>query len=98
MMRLETTTAPASPPRRETLQDLMSLLPSKTDDKGDIDVDMDKKPDLSASGSMDTTTIKKEVDPSEGMGVRPIYGFEGIPSFPPKWTYPPRPVVSSISS
>lgn len=51
---------------------------------------MDKKPDLTGSGDV-------AVDKSDsGIGIKPIYGFEGIPSFPPKWTYPPRPVVSPV--
>jgi len=35
---------------------------------------MDTKPNIQDTGN-------------EGVGVKPIYGFEGIPSLPPKWTY-----------
>ena len=38
------------------------------------DMDMDTKPNIQDTGN-------------EGVGVNPIYGFEGIPSLPPKWTY-----------
>jgi len=39
-----------------------------------MDMGGDTKPNVNDTGN-------------EGVGVKPIYGFEGIPSLPPKWTY-----------
>ena len=39
-----------------------------------MDMGGDTKPNVNETGN-------------EGVGVKPIYGFEGIPSLPPKWTY-----------
>jgi hypothetical protein len=46
-----------------------------------VDMDTDTKPNIHDTGN-------------EGVGVKPIYGFEGIPSLPPKWTYATPEIVS----
>ena len=44
-------------------------------------MDTDTKPDINGYGHGED---KARV---EAVGIKPIYGFEGCPSFPPKWTY-----------
>lgn len=54
---------------------------SRSRPKIEMDVDTDKKPNLDGSGNEESR------NDGVGMGVKPTYGFEGIPSLPPKWTY-----------
>jgi hypothetical protein len=103
VVKLETTTEPPSPPRPETLQDLMSAPTPKPTRGRDMDedgnMDVDRKPDLSPSNPHRARdTQGNPTSTTAPTGVKPIYGFEGIPSFPPKWTYPPRPMVSRLIS
>lgn len=74
MIKLERTYEVEEPSRPTTLQDLMSR--SETQPNARIDMDTDTKPD-----------INEPVNGNPGVGIKPIYGFEGVPSLPPKWTY-----------
>ena len=74
VIKLERTYEVVEPTRPTTLQDLMSRQSNSA-----VDTDTDLKPDINS------TRIQES--PNDGVGVKPIYGFEGIPSLPPKWTY-----------
>jgi hypothetical protein len=59
---------------------------TQTTGKDEMDMDIDTKPSLDA---------KEKDKEKEVMGVKPSYGFEGVPCLPPKWTYAvPEPVRS----
>jgi len=75
VIKLETRYEEEEPTLSTTLQDLMSRSRPKKEMDPD---DTDTKPDLHADG---------DINGDGGVGVKPIYGFEGIPSLPPKWTY-----------
>ena len=77
VIKLEKTFEVESPPRPTTLQDLMGTRPPNTASE----MDTDTKPDINGYGHGED---KARV---EAVGIKPIYGFEGCPSFPPKWTY-----------
>ena len=77
MIKLEKTYEVESPPRPTTLQDLMGTRPPNTASEMDTDI----KPDINGYGHGED---KARV---EAVGIKPVYGFEGCPSFPPKWTY-----------
>lgn len=77
VIKLEKTYEVESPPRPTTLQDLMGTRPPNTASE----IDTDTKPDINGYGHGED---KARV---EAVGIKPIYGFEGCPSFPPKWTY-----------
>jgi hypothetical protein len=74
VMKLERTYEVEEPTRPTTLQDLMSRQSNSA-----VDMNTDTKPDINS------TRIQES--PNDGVGVKPSYGFEGIPSLPPKWTY-----------
>lgn len=84
---MELENEPPSPERPTTLQDLPPLPPPPAN-TGEGNTDTDTKPDLSKLG----TDIKKEG--GQARGIKPFYGFDGVPSFPPKWTYPSQAAVS----
>jgi len=71
VIKLERTYEVEEPTRPTTLQDLMSRQTNSA-----FEMDTDTKPNINDTGPG-----------NEGVGVKPIYGFEGIPSLPPKWTY-----------
>jgi len=77
VIKLEKTFEVESPPRPTTLQDLMGTRPPNTASE----MDTDTKPDINGYGHGED---KARV---EAVGIKPVYGFEGCPSFPPKWTY-----------
>jgi hypothetical protein len=51
-------------------------------------MEMDTKPDINDTGGVNDTS-----EGGVGVGIKPIYGFEGIPSLPPKWTYATHEIV-----
>jgi hypothetical protein len=74
VIKLEKKYEVEEPTRPTTLQDLMSRSETKPNPR--MDMDTDTKPDISNT-----------VNGDPGVGIKPIYGFEGVPSLPPKWTY-----------
>jgi hypothetical protein len=74
VIKLERTYEVEEPTRPTTLQDLMSRQSTSA-----VNMNTDTKPDI--------TSTRIQESPNDGVGVKPSYGFEGIPSLPPKWTY-----------
>jgi hypothetical protein len=86
VIKLERAYEVEEPTRPTTLQDLMSRQSTSA-----VNMDTDTKPDINS------TRIQES--PNDGVGVKPSYGFEGIPSLPPKWTYAtPEIVYPSLQS
>jgi len=83
VIKLERTYEVVEPTRPTTLQDLMSRQNNSI-----IDMDTDTKPDV--------TSTRIPESANDGVGVKPIYGFEGIPSLPPKWTYATPEIVCPL--
>jgi hypothetical protein len=81
VIKLERTYEVEEPTRPTTLQDLMSRQSNSA-----VQVDTDTKPDINPTRTQESA--------NDGVGVKPSYGFEGIPSLPPKWTYATPEIVS----
>jgi hypothetical protein len=91
VIKLEKTYEAESPPRPTTLQDLMSTRPLHAE----VDTDTDIKPDINGHGDRHRDKDKDKAR-VEAAGVKPTYGFEGCPSFPPKWTYATPDIVRTL--
>lgn len=84
VIKLEKRYEGEEPTPTTTLQDLMSRSRPKTE----MDMDTDMKPDINGTSNDDG---------ERGVGVIPTYGFEGVPSLPPKWTYTTPEIVRQSS-
>jgi hypothetical protein len=95
-IKMELEHAVPQPERPITLQDLPPLRPP-VDKKGEVE-GTDRKPDLTKLGTGTGTGMQKDKDKEEdnGLGIKPVYGFEGGPSLPPRWTYPSQSAVSPL--